>query len=187
MTGEKHDYFTSFYEVAKVVNASLKTSRVLEEIVSCVAKAMKVKACSLRVLESRKKRLLMGAYCGLSDSYIRKGPILVEESGLDKNALSGKTIWLKNAQTDKDFQYNEKARAEGIKSVLVVPLMVENKAIGVLRVYSAEEREFDKDEMKFMEAVANLSAIALENARLHQALQRDYDLLIEHEYRIDDN
>ncbi len=65
--------------------------------------------------------------------------------------------------------------------------MVENKAIGVLRVYSAEEREFDKDEMKFMEAVANLSAIALENARLHQALQRDYDLLIEHKYRIDDN
>ncbi|NOR05843.1 MAG: GAF domain-containing protein, partial [Deltaproteobacteria bacterium] len=92
MTGEKQDYFTSFYEVAKVVNASLKTSQVLEEIVSCVAKAMKVKACSLRVLESRKKRLLMGAYCGLSDSYIRKGPILVEESGLDKNALSGKTI-----------------------------------------------------------------------------------------------
>ncbi len=41
--------------------------------------------------------------------------------------------------------------------------------------------------MKFMEAVANLSAIALENARLHQALQRDYDLLIEHKYRIDDN
>ncbi len=187
MTGKKHDYFTSFYEAAKVVNASLEPSRVLEEIVHCVAKAMEVKACSLRVLDSRRKRLLMGAYCGLSDSYIRKGPILVEESGLDKRTLGGKTIRLKNAQTDKDFQYNEKARAEGIKSVLVVPLMVEKKAIGVLRVYSAEEREFNEDEMKFMEAVANLSAISLENARLHQALQKDYDLLIEHKYRLDDN
>jgi GAF domain-containing protein len=65
--------------------------------------------------------------------------------------------------------------------------MAEERAIGVLRVYTAEERKFDEDEIKFMEAVANLSAIALENAKLHQALRKDYDLLIAHEYRLDDN
>jgi GAF domain-containing protein len=48
-------------------------------------------------------------------------------------------------------------------------------------------RTFDEQEIRFMDAVANLSAIALENARLHQALRRDYDLLVAHEYRIDDN
>jgi signal transduction protein with GAF and PtsI domain len=187
MDGKENDYFSSLYEVAKVINASLSPSRILEEIVSCVAKAMKVKACSLRVLGSKKKRLLMGACFGLSDGYIRKGPIMVEESGLDQKALSGKTMWLKNAQTDEDFQYNEKAKSEGIKSVLVVPLMVENDAVGVLRAYSQEERTFNEDEIKFLEAVANLSAIALENARLHQALQKDYELLFEHKYRLDDN
>jgi len=181
------DYFTALYEVAKVVNASLTPSLVLEKIVSCVAKGLNEKACSLRVLGSRKKRLLMGASYGLSDGYIRKGPITIEESGLDKKALQGEIICLKNAQEDDDFQYKEKAKSEGIKSVLVVPLMVESNVVGVLRVYSSEEREFDADEKKFMEAVANLSAIALENARLHQALKRDYDLLVEHKYRIDDN
>jgi len=69
----------------------------------------------------------------------------------------------------------------------VVPLMVEKKAIGVLRVYTKEERKFDADEIKFLEAVGNLSAIALEKARLHQALRKDYDLLVAHKYRIDDN
>ena len=129
----------------------------------------------------------MGAHYGLSDGYIRKGPVMVDESGLDKKALKGQTIWLKNAQTDRDFQYQEKAKTEGIKSVLVVPLMVEKKAIGVLRTYTARIRKFTRDEIRFLEAVANLSAIALENARLHQALRRDYDLLVEHEYRLDDN
>jgi GAF domain-containing protein len=129
----------------------------------------------------------MGAQQGLSDGYIRKGPVLVEESGLDKKALGGKTIWLKNAQSDKDFQYQDKAKAEGIKSVLVVPMMAEKKSIGVLRAYSERIRAFKPDEMKFMEALANLGAIALENARLHQALRRDYDLLVEHKYRLDDN
>jgi signal transduction protein with GAF and PtsI domain len=187
MAESEKDFFAALYDVAKVVNASLTPSRVLEEIVSCVAETMKVKASSLRLLDSRRKKLLMGASHGLSDGYIRKGSVTVKESGLDQKALKGKTIWLKNAQTDKDFQYKDKARAEGITSVLVVPLMVEKKAIGVLRVYSKEQRKFDKDEIKFLEAVANLSAIALENARLHQALRQDYDLLVAHKYRLDDN
>jgi signal transduction protein with GAF and PtsI domain len=187
MADKKKDYFSALYEVAKVVNASLTPSRVMEEIVSCVAETMKVKASSLRLLDSRRKKLLMGASRGLSDGYIRKGPILVKESGLDQKALKGKAIYLKNAQTDKGFQYKDKARAEGIKSVLVVPLMVEKKAVGVLRVYSEKVRTFDEDEKKFLEAVANLSAISLENARLHQALRQDYDLLVAHKYRLDDN
>ena len=187
MAGKKKDYFAALYEVAKVVNASLTPSQVMKEIVSCVAKTMNVKACSLRLLGSRRKRLLMGAHHGLSDGYIRKGPVLVDESGLDKQALKGKTVWLKNAQTDKNFQYQEKAEAEGIKSVLVVPLMAEKKSMGVLRAYTEKVREFSGDEIKFLEAVGNLSAIALENARLHEALRRDYELLVEHEYRLDDN
>ena len=187
MAGNEKDYFSALYEVAKVVNASLTPSRVMEKIVSCVADTIKAKASSLRLLDSRRKKLLMGASHGLSEGYLRKGPVLVKESGLDQKALKGKTIWLKNAQTDKDFQYGEKARAEGITSVLVVPLMVEKRAVGVLRVYSAEQRTFDKNEKKFLEAVANLSAIAVENARLHQALRQDYDLLVAHKYRLDDH
>ena len=187
MPKKKRDYFAALYEVARLVNASLAPSRVLEQIVGCVARTMDLKACSLRILDARGKRLLMGAQTGLSAGYIRKGPVLVKESGLDKKALKGQTIYLANAQTDPDWQYPEKARAEGIVSVLVVPLIAEKKAIGVLRAYTAKARQFDEQEIRFMDAVANLSAIALENARLHQALRRDYDLLVAHEYRIDDN
>jgi len=187
MTGKERSYFTALYEVTKVVNASLSPVRVMKEIVTCVAATMKVKACSLRLLDSRRKRLLMGAHLGLSEGYIRKGPVMVEESGLDKKALKGKSVFLKNAQKDKNFQYQDKARSEGIKSVLVVPLMIEKKAIGVLRVYTDKEQAFNKDEIRFLEVAANLSAIALENARLHQALRNDYDLLIAHKYRLDDN
>lgn len=187
MAKKNKDYFKALYDVARVINASLKPEEVLAQIVQCVAEAMEAKACSLRVLDSKKERLLMGGSWGLSEGYIRKGPVLVKESGLDQNALQGKTVWLENAQTDKDFQYQGKARAEGIKSVLVVPLMLGAKAIGVLRVYSTRIRKFDEDEVQFLQAVANLSAIALENARMHQVLRTDFDLIVAHEFRVDDN
>ncbi len=184
---KEKDYFLALYDVVKVINASLEMTTVLEEIVKAVALAMGAKACSIRLLDSRKKALIMGASYGLSKGYIRKGPVLIKESGLDQKAMTGQLIWIKNAQTDPGFQYGAGAKAEGIKSVIVVPLKVEKNVIGVLRVYTDKVREFNEQETKFMESVANLSALALENARLHQALKTNYELLIAHKYRLDDN
>ena len=184
---KEKDYFLALYDVVKVINASLEMTTVLEEIAKAVALAMDAKACSIRLLDSRKKALIMGASYGLSKGYIRKGPVLIKESGLDQKAMTGQLIWIKNAQTDPSFQYGAGAKAEGIKSVIVVPLKVEKNVIGVLRVYTDKVREFNEQETKFMESVANLSALALENARLHQALKTNYELLIAHKYRLDDN
>ena len=187
MKGKDLDYFAALYDVAKVVNASLEPSKVMEKIVKGVVKAMQVKACSLRLLDVRGKKLLMGSSAGLSEAYIKKGPILVEGSGLDQKVLQGKTIFLKDARTDKNFQYGAKAAAEGIKSVLAVPLKIEKKAVGVMRAYTDRVREFTPQEIKFLEAVANLSAIALDNARLHKRLQTRFNLMSELKDRIDDN
>ena len=187
MKKKEMDFFTALYEVASVINASLEPARVLEKIVQSVVQAMDLKAASIRLLDDREKKLVLGGAYGLSEDYIHKGPILVDESGVDRKALRGRTIYLRDAQTDKGFQYGEKARAEGIKSVMVTPLMVEKKAIGVLRGYSDRIREFSERELKFLQAVSHLSAIAIENARLHQLLQVRCDLMAAHKYRIDDN
>lgn len=187
MKGKDVDYFDALYAAAKAINASLESSQVLEKIVSSVVKAMNVKASSIRILDPRGRMLVLGAANGLSKGYVRKGPILVEESGLDRKVLKGRTVWLENAQTAKEFQYGAMAKAEGIKSVLVVPLMLEKKAIGVLRVYADKVRKFHEDELKFLKAAANLSAIALDNARMHEALQNRLYLMAAHKYRIDDN
>jgi len=187
MKGKDVDYFAALYDVARVINASLEPSKVLEKIVQGVVRAMGVKASSIRLLDSRNRMLVLGAASGLSKGYVRKGPILIAQSGLDRKVLKGKSIWLRDAQTAKDFQYGAMAKAEGIRSVLVVPLMLEKRTIGVLRVYADKIRKFRDDELKFLKAVANLSAIALDNASMHKTLQTRCDLMAAHKYRIDDN
>jgi signal transduction protein with GAF and PtsI domain len=184
---KEKNYFTALYDVVRVVHSSLEVSTVLQEIVKAVVDTMCVKASSLRLLDSRKKSLIMGASYGLSKGYVKKGPVLIKESGLDQKVLKGERIYIKNAQTDPNFQYGSGAKAEGIKSVFVAPLISGKTVIGVLRVYSENVREFNAHEIQFLEAVANMSALALENARYHQALQTNYDLLVAHKYRLDDN
>ncbi|MGA3086595.1 MAG: GAF domain-containing protein [Thermodesulfobacteriota bacterium] len=187
MKKKKLDYFEALYNVAKVINATLELPQVLSEIVRCITETMGVKASSLRLLDPRKKKLLMAATHGLTAGYIRKGPVLVEKSGLDRKALKGKSIWIKDAQTDKNFQYGGRAKEEGIRSVLVVPLGIGKKVIGVMRVYTEKVHEFSDKDIQFLEAVASLSTLAIENARLHQHLRTECDLLSAYKYRLDDN
>jgi GAF domain-containing protein len=69
--------------------------------------------------------------------------------------------------------------------VLVAPLFVEgSRPIGVLRVYTGERREFDDEEIGFLQAIANISAIAIENARMHQTLKRQMELINAYDYQV---
>lgn len=181
------DYFSALYDVARTVNASLDSSQVLQEIIRAVVETVGVKACSIRLLSSRGDALELVASSGLSEDYLRKGPVLIRESGIDRGVLLGKPAWIRDVRKDSGFQYPAGAEKEGIRSVLALPLLVEGKAVGVLRVYSGEIREFPEEDIRFLEAVSHLSAIAIENARLHEALKRNCDLMAEHKYRIDDN
>lgn len=177
-------YYRTLYQVSRVVNSSLDPGKVLEEIAKAAAEAMNAKACTLRLLDRTGKNLLASATYGLSKAYLRKGPVEVTKSGIDRAVLSGQPAVITDVATDPRFQYPEQAKAEGIHAVLAVPLSVEGKAIGVLRVYDGSTRDFDPTEVEFLTAIADLSALAIENARLHQALKKEYDMLAAFEHRI---
>lgn len=174
------DYFRSLRDVALVINSSLEMNDVLHKITEETAKTMGCKACTIRLLDSTGRFLKPTAAYGLSSNYMRKGIVEVKKSGNDAEVLSGKAVHLKDATADGRFQYPESAKAEGLVSVLSVPLLVDGKAIGLMRVYSDKERDFTPDEVAFMEAVASISALAIANARLHEALRSNYELMSKH-------
>ncbi len=182
MSEKECAYYRTLYEVAKGINSSLEPVTVLQAIVEQVAKALGAKACSIRLLDKQGKKLLASASYGLSKGYLRKGPIEVEKSRIDQQTLGGEIVQIRDAGDDARFQYPEAAKEEGIASVMALPLTVEDRSIGVLRLYSDRVREFDQSEKDFATAIANLSAIAIENARLHQALKTDYELLTAYDY-----
>lgn len=178
------DYFHALHQVVTVINSSLDPQDVLSKITEQTARTTKCRACTLRLLDSGGKVLLASAAYGLSPDYMRKGPVEVAKSGMDGEVLAGRTIHLRDATSDGRFQYPEAARKEGLISVLSTPLMVEGKAIGLLRVYSDVERDFSAEEIDFMEAVAGVSALAIQNARMHAALRSDFELQTTYTYQV---
>lgn len=123
------------------------------------------------LLTQDRKQLIHTIACGLSDWYMRKGPVVVDDN--IAQALNGKPMAVMNATTDRRVQYREQAKREGIVSMLSLPLMRRGKVVGIIRIYTSEPRKFYKRDIQFFGALADLGAIALERAEMHESVDRN--------------
>src|SRR5512136_2761667 len=145
MEDTKETYYQSLFELAAALNAAHAPEAVLRSIVEGVAKTMGAKGCSLMLLSPDRKVLLHTVAYGLSDWYVRKGPVSTDKS--ISEALAGRPIAVFDAVGDLRIQYREQAKKEGIASILSVPMALREEIIGVIRVYTAERRGFTVDDM----------------------------------------
>ncbi len=161
------------YKLAKAINATVVVDEVLQAIVQSTAQALGAKACSLMLLSPDGRQLLHTAAFGLSDWYMRKGPVRADQSIVE--SLQGQVVAVNDVPHDPRIQYRDQARREGIASILSLPLSLAGQPLGVMRVYTGEPHQFTRPQVAFATAVANLGAIAIANARLHQTLQPDLE------------
>ena len=75
-----------------------------------------------------------------------------------------------NVQTSSRYQNVEVARREGLVSLLSVPLLFAGQSIGTLNVYTGRLYNFSNEEIRILSALAELSAIAIEKARLYERI-----------------
>lgn len=161
----------TLYQLGQVINSTLDVDRLLGLIVENGANLTGMKACSIRLIDAAAERLQLGGAYGLSQAYIDKGPVNIRNSPVDAEVLGGKVVQISDVASDPRFQYPEEAQREGICSVLIVPMEAKGKCIGMIRVYSAECHRFSEEEEHFLRNLANLGAVAIENARGYEDLR----------------
>lgn len=166
-----------FLDLAAKVNASLEVNRILPILSQEIAQALKVKAASIRLLDEDHQVLELVASYGLSETYLRKGPVSAKKS--ISLSLAGKPVFIKNAATDSRVQYGKENLSEGILSILSVPIKTKDKVIGVLRLYSGTHRKFTVDEIELVTALAHLGGLAIQNATMYMMCQEDMKAVLE--------
>lgn len=159
------------YEIAQKLNSGLSSAEILHTTVVTLCNAAEAKGCSLMLLSPDQKQLMHTIAYGLSDWYVRKGPVVVDDN--IAQALNGKPMAVLDATTDPRVQYREQAKKEGIASMLSLPLMRRGTVIGIVRIYTSEPRKFSIHTIELFGAIANLGAIALERAEIHDTIDRD--------------
>ncbi|MDH3455158.1 MAG: GAF domain-containing protein [Desulfuromonadales bacterium] len=161
-----NEYFRLFFETAQAILSARNLQEILDSLVQRTVAALQVKAGSLRLIDAQSNSLKQVASFGLSETYLNKGALNADQS--IPEVLVGKPVCIKDAYNDPRIQYPEAMRAEGVNTVLSVPVIAGDKVIGVLRLYSAEPRDYNAEDLEFISALAEMGGLAIANARLYQ-------------------
>ena len=177
----KAGLFESLASVSQVINSELNLEDALKVITREACELMATKMCALMLLDDKRQWLELKASYGASEAYINLPPLSVEESLLGIVVRRKKPIQLPNVQLSSRYQRVEAARREGLVALLSVPMLYAGEAIGVLSVYTGQPYSFSNDEVRILSALAELSAIAIEKARLYERLVDVEELLRQNE------
>jgi ligand-binding sensor protein/GAF domain-containing protein len=164
----------TLHRVSQLLNSPRHVNEVLLLVVRTMCETLDVKACGLRLLDGTTGELVLKAMHGLSPEYLGKGPVPIEQSEIDRAAMEGGPVYVRDISKDPRILYPSEMVREGIHSILVVGLKARRGPIGALRIYTGEERRFHRSEISLADAIANLAAIAIENAKLYEeALEKE--------------
>jgi len=158
---------TSF-GIAQSILASLDVQTILQGVVRDGCRLMDSKVCSLMLLNAAGDRLELCACHGAGRGYTQRPPLSVADSLIGVVVRRCKAIQIHNVQEHEQYRYTELARQEGLVSLLSVPMIAGDRVIGALNVYSARLYRYSNQDIQILAGLANLAAIAIENARLHQ-------------------
>jgi GAF domain-containing protein len=172
---EKVYLHQSLLRIAAALNSTLELGSMLQQVLQATIDEMRLKAATIRLLDTKRQTLRLVAAQGLGQGYLEKGEVHVAKSPVDQRVLQGEPIELYSVEHEAGFEYPQEALREGIRSVLVVPLKFKERTLGVMRVYSARSRNFSPASIQFLSSVAGLVALAIENAELYSALKEHFE------------
>ncbi len=164
----KAGLFQSLASVSQIINSTLNLDDALKVITREAAALMAAKMSSLKLLDASREFLELRASHGASAAYLGQPRLGVEESLLGIVVRRKKPMQVENVQLSTRYQSVEIARNDGLVALLSVPLLFAGEAIGALSVYTGQPYSFSNEEIRILSALAELSAIAIEKARLYE-------------------
>lgn len=166
----KARWFEALFNVGQTITSTLNVDDALKVITRQACDLMSAKMSSLLMLDDTREWLDLRASYGAGSTYIKKPRLSVAESALGTVVRRKKPLQISNVQISSRYQNVEVARREHLVSLLSVPLLFRGEAIGALNVYTAEPHSFSNEEVRVLAALAQLSGIAIEKARLYERI-----------------
>ena len=162
---------TLFLELASAINSSLDIQEILGNMTEELCDYFGMKGAAIRLLDEENQVMKLVASYGLSDEFLKIRQTI--DTGTTVRALKGELVVVPDTASDQRVVFKEEMEKEGIKSMIVTPIMVREKVIGILRIYSEHQRDFPSDVLMMVEALAHQGGLAIQNAsmylKLHEA------------------
>ena len=166
-------YLTGLREVDQAIASSFDIRLSLNIITSRAVPLLNVDAAGILLLDPVMNSLEYAAIHGFRKNILHTGNIRLGESYAGKAVIDRRTIKIRNMENELHSElYNKLLKEEQIVSYYGIPLIVKGKVVGVMEVFHRTLVERDQEWFDFLDSLAGQAAIAIDNTRLWEQVQR---------------
>ncbi|MBN1812018.1 MAG: GAF domain-containing sensor histidine kinase [Anaerolineae bacterium] len=145
----------------------MELERVLNRLAEAARRVIEADATTVCLLDEDGHHLTVAAVCGPATASWPSRSVRVDDSPLDREALSGHPVVVTDSRSDP-----RAANAPGdFRSILCVGLVHEDTPLGTLRAYADARYRFDEQDTARLVALADLGAAAAAATRAVSALE----------------
>jgi signal transduction protein with GAF and PtsI domain len=167
---ERKINFRKFKAISRVILSYNDVNLLIHHIAERICRSFSVKGCSIMLFNDLEKQLYRVASHGVSEEYLNKGPLLVDNQY--KAFVTGMPVFIENFQNDRRVQYPEAAAKEGIVSMLSVPIKFRDIPVGLIRIYHNEVWQIHEDDLDSFCIVASQLGLVIENNGLKNFFEK---------------
>ncbi|KAB2951695.1 HD domain-containing protein [Heliorestis acidaminivorans] len=166
--------FSTLTEVARTVSSSLELRQVLKSVVQLSVVNMKVKGCTVHILDEEKGVLRPMANLGIPSLEEKLLPI----EGCFGEVIKTGVPFVCSQHNKQNYLVDQELLQE-YRQLLAVPLRSRNKILGVLTVFSDEEVGFSREDQELIELLSVQMGHAIENASAYQKQRNLYHSVVQ--------
>ena len=160
------------YEVARDLSSSLELREVLGKVMDRVINLMHASRGFIVLVDPVTSEMSVEMAGGETDEEKSKR-FLGSKSVIDQVVSTGKAVVSTDASIDDRFKGQQSVILQNLRSIIAVPLVTKDKVIGAVYVDNPFRAAiFEEKDKEFLQAIADLAAIAIDNAR--QYTQSEY-------------
>jgi signal transduction histidine kinase len=166
---------TALGEVGRAVSSTLDLKAVLKTIVDRAVELSGTDAGSIFYYRQETARFELGETSGLDEEVIAKFgrlDILAQQTGMGEVIARRQPLQVPDVMKRPSNPLRDAALEAGLRAALIIPLLGSEGALGALVLQRRCTGEFPPSVVSLMQAFADQSAIALENARLFEEIAR---------------
>ena len=162
-------------EVGQAVSSTLDLDTVLMTIIAHAVDLSQADAGgTIYEFDAAAEVFVPRASHGVSENFERvllESRIRLGESAVGLCALNGAPCQVADVELGEDSRMREHLLAEGVRSVLAVPLLREDKVVGAIVIRRKTAGEFSESVVSLVKNFASQSVLAIQNARLFQEVR----------------
>ncbi|MBI3025909.1 MAG: GAF domain-containing protein, partial [Candidatus Tectomicrobia bacterium] len=170
MVQERASRLSTLHDLNRKVNQNLSLNEVLQSIVEAAVTLTGGEFSRVFLLDPAGQQLHLGAMFGHFPPPDGSAASYLLGKGLLGQAVQhGKPVRVGRVLDDPHFALKEWARQEGIHSYIAQPILHGEDTVGAINCLSRRENHFSEEDLELLGALASQAAIAIQNARLHEA------------------